>query len=185
MLGADKGLLLLHGQPLVVHALQSLAPQVGRVIISANRNLAAYRELAAPYLQSHSALVVPDDGNTQALEDFNAPLLGPLAALAAALPQVSSEFLLFWPADSAKAAPDFVANLHAALGPHDAVYATSEGRAQPLHALVRTAAAQTPNLHDRLANRQLQVHAWLHSLSCTKLELPAPPRNFNTPADWL
>ena len=37
--GADKGLQRLRGRPLVQHALQRLQPQVGALMISANRHL--------------------------------------------------------------------------------------------------------------------------------------------------
>ena len=38
----DKGLLLLQGQPLVQHVVRRLRPQVGPVLISANRNPEQY-----------------------------------------------------------------------------------------------------------------------------------------------
>ena len=37
--GVDKGLQNHHGMPLALHALMRLQPQVGPVIINANRNL--------------------------------------------------------------------------------------------------------------------------------------------------
>ena len=42
--GADKGLQILHGQPLYRHIAQKLAPQVDSILISANRNLEQYRQ---------------------------------------------------------------------------------------------------------------------------------------------
>ena len=45
--GVDKGLQAWHGLPLVDHALVRLAPQVGAVLISANRNAPAYASRAA------------------------------------------------------------------------------------------------------------------------------------------
>ncbi|NCA24981.1 MAG: molybdenum cofactor guanylyltransferase MobA, partial [Betaproteobacteria bacterium] len=43
--GADKGLLVHHGQPLVNHAIARLKPQVETIIVSANRNLDVYAAL--------------------------------------------------------------------------------------------------------------------------------------------
>ena len=43
--GVDKGLQSFQGLPLALHALQRLAPQVGPLLINANRNAAAYAEL--------------------------------------------------------------------------------------------------------------------------------------------
>ena len=42
--GRDKGLQLLHGEPLAVQVLRRLTPQVGTCVISANRHLDAYRQ---------------------------------------------------------------------------------------------------------------------------------------------
>ncbi|RTL41558.1 MAG: molybdenum cofactor guanylyltransferase MobA, partial [Rhodocyclaceae bacterium] len=43
--GLDKGLALLDGQPLAAHVLARLAPQVGSMLINANRNGDAYTRL--------------------------------------------------------------------------------------------------------------------------------------------
>ena len=40
--GADKGLQNFNGAPLALYTLMRLAPQVGEMMINANRNLAAY-----------------------------------------------------------------------------------------------------------------------------------------------
>ncbi|WP_241117318.1 NTP transferase domain-containing protein, partial [Achromobacter xylosoxidans] len=42
MQGSDKGLVLLRGEPLVAHVARRLAPQVGPLILSANRNADSY-----------------------------------------------------------------------------------------------------------------------------------------------
>jgi molybdopterin-guanine dinucleotide biosynthesis protein A len=46
--GVDKGLQPFRGQPLIMHALQRLQPQVASVMINANRNLGTYESLGAP-----------------------------------------------------------------------------------------------------------------------------------------
>ena len=66
--GVDKGLQAHLGMPLAMHALLRLAPQVGQVMINANRNLSAYESMGAP--------VWPD-----ALPDYPGPLAGFLAGL--------------------------------------------------------------------------------------------------------
>ncbi|NCW44333.1 MAG: molybdenum cofactor guanylyltransferase MobA, partial [Gemmatimonadaceae bacterium] len=58
--GVEKPLVPLHDRPLLAHVLDRLLPQVGHVIVSANRELDAYRALGHP--------VVSDD----------VPGLGPL-----------------------------------------------------------------------------------------------------------
>lgn len=46
--GVDKGLQNFNGVPLALHTLLRLSPQVGDVIINANRNLAAYESFGVP-----------------------------------------------------------------------------------------------------------------------------------------
>ena len=66
--GVDKGLQNHRGAPLALHALMRLAPQVGQIMINANRNLAAYEALEVP--------VWPDS-----TPDFAGPLAGMLTGL--------------------------------------------------------------------------------------------------------
>jgi molybdopterin-guanine dinucleotide biosynthesis protein A len=68
--GQDKGLLMLRGRPLAQHVLARLAPQVGPLLISANRHQANYLALGHPVL-----------GDT--LPDYPGPLAGWLAGLTA------------------------------------------------------------------------------------------------------
>ena len=46
--GVDKGLQNFNGTPLALHALMRLQPQVGELMINANRNLAAYESFGVP-----------------------------------------------------------------------------------------------------------------------------------------
>ena len=46
--GRDKGLVELDGSPLVAHILASISPQVGAVIINANRNREHYAAFGVP-----------------------------------------------------------------------------------------------------------------------------------------
>jgi len=81
--GADKGLQLLDGRPLVQWVLERLTPQVGQILISANRNLERYREFGCPVL----ADLTPD-------------FAGPLAGLQAAMTRATTPLLLSAPCDS-------------------------------------------------------------------------------------
>ena len=66
--GVDKGLQNFNGMPLALHTLLRLQPQVGEVMINANRNLAAYEAFGVP--------VWPD-----VLADYAGPLAGFLTGL--------------------------------------------------------------------------------------------------------
>ena len=54
--GVDKGLQNHLGLPMAMHALLRLAPQVGEVMINANRNLSAYESMGVPVWPD----IVPD-----------------------------------------------------------------------------------------------------------------------------
>lgn len=119
--GVDKGLVTLAGRPLAAHALERLAPQVNRVMISANRNADTYRTLCD--------LVVAD-----ASPDFD----GPLAGMAAAMAATEAPLLAVVPCDSPFFPRDLVTRLAAALDGADGGIATvrSAGRLQPAFALL-------------------------------------------------
>ena len=69
--GVDKGLVTVGGRPLIAWTLAALAPQVGAVLINANRHLERYAEFGYP--------VVAD-----AIPDYQGPLAGFLAGMPAA-----------------------------------------------------------------------------------------------------
>ena len=96
--GADKGLQVLNGMPLALHALWRLQPQVGDVMINANRNLAAYEAFGVP--------VWPD-----ALADY----AGPLAGFLCGLEHCETPWLLSVPCDSPNFPLDLAARLSQAV----------------------------------------------------------------------
>ncbi|WP_323118583.1 molybdenum cofactor guanylyltransferase MobA [Burkholderia alba] len=150
--GVDKGLQLLRGEALALHGLRRLAPQVDRLVISANRHLDDYAALGAPF----GARVVAD-----ADADFSGPLAGLLAGMrAAAAPRV-----LCAPCDSPFLPADLGARLAAALDAAGAdiamattVDAHGTASPQPVFALVRTALAD--DLAARLDAGERKMRAW-------------------------
>jgi molybdopterin-guanine dinucleotide biosynthesis protein A len=145
--GLDKGLQPLEGRPLAAHALQRLAPQVGPLMISANRNLPAYAALGAP--------VWPD---------ADAGFAGPLAGLLAGLDHCTTPWLASVPCDAPCLPADLVARLSAAVaetGADMAVAATREAgllRPQPVFCLLHTQLRAA--LREQLACGRLAVQAW-------------------------
>ena len=101
--GQDKGLSPLAGWPLIAWVIAALQPQVGPILISANRNQAAYAGFGHP--------VIGDD----ALGDGLAGFQGPLAGIAAALSMAETPWLLTLPCDAPLPPADLVARLAAAL----------------------------------------------------------------------
>ena len=96
--GLDKGLQNHHGVPLAMHALLRLSPQVGQVMINANRNLGAYESMGVP--------VWPDS-----LPDY----AGPLAGFLTGLEHCETPYLVTVPCDSPRFPDDLVRRLAQAL----------------------------------------------------------------------
>jgi molybdenum cofactor guanylyltransferase len=94
--GLDKGLQSHEGMPLVLQVLQRLRPQVGTVLISANRNTGHYQALAP------DALVLPD-----AVPGY----LGPLAGVLTGLIHCASPYLMTVPCDAPHVPLDLAAHL--------------------------------------------------------------------------
>ncbi len=109
--GVDKGLQNHLGMPLALHALLRLAPQVGDVMINANRNLGAYESMGVP--------VWPD-----ALPDY----AGPLAGFLTGLERCETPYLVTVPCDSPRFPLDLVARLAEALEAQDAEIAIAATR---------------------------------------------------------
>jgi len=125
--GVDKGLQNYQGMPLAMHALLRLAPQVGHLMINANRNLAAYESMGVP--------VWPDP-----IADYPGPLAGWLAGIE----RCETPYLAIVPCDSPHFPGDLVARLAEALVREDADIAMAatleDGRVQvqPVFCLLKT-----------------------------------------------
>ena len=96
--GADKGWLLFREEPLVVHAIRRLEPQVGALLINANRELTRYRALGHP--------VVSDD-KANGITPYEGPLAGVLAAMRAC----TTPWMVTVPCDSPLLPGDLVARM--------------------------------------------------------------------------
>lgn len=125
--GVDKGLQNFRGLPLALHTLMRLGPQVGTVMVNANRNLSAY--------ESFGAEVWPD-----VISDY----AGPLAGFLTGLERCETEYLVTVPCDTPLFPPDLVARLAEALereGADIAMAAAREEdgqvRTQPVFSLMK------------------------------------------------
>jgi molybdopterin-guanine dinucleotide biosynthesis protein A len=125
--GADKGLQNFRGIPLALHTLLRLGPQVGEVMINANRNLSAYEAFGAP--------VWPDG-----IADY----AGPLAGFLTGLERCETGYLVTVPCDTPLFPQDLVARLAEALAREDAEIAMAAAReedgsvrTQPVFSLLR------------------------------------------------
>jgi molybdopterin-guanine dinucleotide biosynthesis protein A len=128
--GVDKGLQNFNGVPLALHTQLRLSPQVGELLINANRNLAAYESFGVP--------VWPDAAS---LGDF----AGPLAGFLTGLERCETAFMMTVPCDTPLFPHDLVARLAAALEAEDAEIAIAAAReedgqlrAQPVFCLMHS-----------------------------------------------
>lgn len=121
--GQDKGLVALNNRPMVEYIVQRIAPQVGSVLISANRNLEIYGRL----------------GDYRVIPDGVGEFAGPLAGMASALQVIDTRYLLTVPCDSPLLCDDLACRLYDALHESDAqISVACDGeRLQPVFNLLR------------------------------------------------
>jgi molybdopterin-guanine dinucleotide biosynthesis protein A len=163
--GRDKGWIEVGGQPLVARAVAALAPQVGALALSVNRNLDSYGQLG------HALL-----------EDAPPPFRGPLAGIAAALVWCPTPWLATVPVDAPDAPRDWVAPLLAAARPDTTLLVLDDGaRMQPLFALYRRELAAAARA--ALAAGELAVHRFQAAQRALVVAaaLTMPIANLNSP----
>lgn len=170
--GVDKGLQNHQGVPLAMHALLRLSPQVGHVMINANRNLGAYESMGVP--------VWPD-----ALPDYP----GPLAGFLAGLERCETALMVTVPCDSPNFPLDLVERLLVALLAADAEIAmpvtveNGERQPQPVFCLMRSSVLES--LVAFTQSGQRKIDRWTGQLRCVEVEFAdaAAFANANTLAE--
>lgn len=170
MQGREKALELAGGLPLVGHVRTRLAPQVGRILISANRHADAYGRWGD--------LVVADEQAG----------LGPLGGLVSALKCVDTPFTFCCPGDAPLLSTTLVARLAAAMreSPADLAVPHDGERRQPLFMLLRTSLRSA--LGDFLQGTGRAVHAWIEMQRSIQVDARCDRESFvnvNAEADLL
>lgn len=162
--GADKGLQNFNGVPLALHTLLRLAPQVGEVMINANRNLSAYESFGVP--------VWPDAAG---LGEYS----GPLAGFLTGLERCETPYLLTVPCDTPLFSLDLVERLAQALEREDAdiavVAAPEEDgqlRPQPVFCLLRTRLLESLMLFTTSGGRKIDAWTAQHKTVLVPFNLP-------------
>jgi molybdenum cofactor guanylyltransferase len=164
--GVDKGFVEFRGRPLVETVIERLQPQVGSLLISANRNVDRYRALGFP------VLLDADEG----LEPFPGPLAGMLAGLRAA----RTPWLAVVPCDAPFLPGDLVGRLAAALGSAHAAAAYLGDRLEPLFCLLH--ADRADELASALRHGERRAESWMRANSAAPAPFFAPDAfaNLNT-----
>lgn len=165
--GHDKGLLSLHGRPLIEWVLERLSPQCDSILININRHQDEYTKFGYPLIED----VLPGG-------------LGPLAGLLSALEQSHSDYVLSAPCDTPQLPRDLATRMLESLKRHHAEVCTVDDgeRLHPVIMLVKRSMAE--NLRHYIESGGRKVHDWYYSIDhCTAdfSEQPEAFININTP----
>jgi molybdopterin-guanine dinucleotide biosynthesis protein A len=167
--GVDKGLQNFNGIPLALATLMRLQPQVGHVMINANRNLGAYESFGVP--------VWPD-----VLPDY----AGPLAGFLTALERCETSWLVTVPCDTPLFPTDLVERLATAADEQDADIAMAAAReedgqlrTQPVFCLMRVGLLESLVRFTQDGGRKIDKWTALHKTAIVAFDQPGdPPRSF-------
>ncbi|CAN5139776.1 molybdenum cofactor guanylyltransferase MobA [soil metagenome] len=168
--GLDKGLIEFEGQTLAERAIARLSPQVGNVLVNANRHLDRYRGFGVPIVT-----------------DANPSFDGPLAGICAAWQACSTEWLACVPCDVPFFPLDLIDRLCTGIARHDTALvamASNAGRLHPVLALMHRDTA--PTLDAYLASGGRRASGWLDAAHVQIVDLQVADdalRNLNTPDD--
>ena len=150
--GVDKGLQNFNGLPLALHTLMRLQPQVGPMMVNANRNLSAY--------EAFGTEVWPDT-----LSDY----AGPLAGFLTGLERCETPFMVTVPCDTPLFATDLVARLAEALVSGEADIAMAavrevdgQLRTQPVFCLLRVELMESLVAFTHGGGRKIDAWTALH-----------------------
>ena len=164
--GLDKGMQSYGGLPLALHSLRRLQPQVGTVLLNANRNLELYR--------SFDVTVITDT-----IADF----AGPLAGFIAAMEHCDTPYLVTVPCDTPQFPLDLVARMAQALvdasadiAMASAMEAAADGTPayfrQPVFCLLRT--RLLPDLRGFVAEGGRKIGAWTAQQHTVQVQFDEP-----------
>lgn len=162
--GADKGMQNFNGIPLALHTLLRLSPQVGDVMINANRNLAAY--------ESFGVSVWPD---MTSMGDY----AGPLAGFMTGLEHCETPYMLTVPCDTPLFPHDLVARLADALEQQSADFAVAsapeedgQSRPQPVFCLMGTHMLESLHRFTQGGGRKIDAWTAQHKVVHVPFNLP-------------
>ncbi len=169
--GKDKGLIDLHGKPLLDYIIAGLRPQAGRILVNANRNLDRYRAFGCPVA-----------------EDMMGDYLGPLVGMATGMQASDTPYILTVPCDSPFVPAQLTDKLYRAMADADAEISVAHDgvRLQPVFALLRC--ELLPSLLAYLKGGGRKIDTWYtqHRLALSDFStLPHTFLNLNTPEDRL
>ena len=171
--GIDKGLISFHGKPLIESAIDRLQPQVGTILINANRSITKYSHYGYPVLMDETP-------------DFS----GPLAGFSVGLKHCKTTYLLTSPCDSPLLPNDLAEKMATELEINnlELVFASSkenDGKiwSQPVFCLMKSSLKDSLDVF--LCKGDLKIDRWFKELrsGTVVFENPQVFANVNTPEE--
>lgn len=156
--GRDKGLEPFAGRPLFAHTAARLEGQVAELLISANRNLDAYRLFGRVISDTESG--------------FQGPLMGIYSGLRAA----NTPWLLIAPCDTPLLPDNLVARMLAGIQSADIAVAFDGQHLHPTVALIRTTLAD--DLQAALKSGERKIQRWYARHNMRRVDMSDCPDAF-------
>ena len=159
--GEDKGLIELQGRPLLDYIITALQPQVGDILVNANRNLDRYRAFGYPVI-----------------EDIMGDFFGPLVGMATGMQATDKPYLLTVPCDSPFVPAHLAATLYHAMSSEIAELSVAHDgeRMQPVFALLNC--KLLPSLLAYLDDGGRKIDTWYAQHRLALADFSAAPETF-------
>lgn len=167
--GQDKGLITLHGRPMIDYIIHALQPQAGNILINANRNAEQYAAFGLPVIA-----------------DMLGDYFGPLVGMASGMNATDTAFIVTVPCDSPFIPDNLVETLYRALAENEADISVAHdgGRMQPVFALLRC--SLLPSLLAYLDEGGRKIDTWYGQQRLALADFSTSAETFlnlNTPED--
>lgn len=165
----DKGLIEIAGRAMIEYVIDGIQPQVGALLINANRSKEHYSRYGFP--------VITDDN-----PGFN----GPLAGMASCMRASATEYIATLPCDSPNVPANLVARLYRQLRAEDAEIAVAHDgeRMQPVFSLLKCTLLDS--LLAYLDSGERKIDRWYAQHMTVTVDFSDKPDTFinvNTPKD--
>ena len=167
--GNDKGLLSLNNRAMIEYVIETLAPQVDEILISANRNQDDYGRFG------HAVIADQIEG-----------YVGPLAGMASAIQACDTEYILSVPCDGPWVSADLAKRLSIQLEKEGASISTAHDgeRLQPVFTLIHR--KLLPSILSYLESGERRLGYWVRQQNPALTDFSDQPEvffNVNSPAE--
>jgi molybdenum cofactor guanylyltransferase len=166
MKGQDKGLILFNGKPLIEYVIEVFNPQVGKLIINANRNHDKYSQYGF-----------------EVISDEYPNYCGPLAGMASALNKIKTPYLVTAPCDSPFISDSLVSCLSLAIFNENTEISVAHNgkRLQPVFCMIKKTLISSMNVYLTKGERKIDKWFSQHPIAIADLSHSSKSfENFNS-----